>query len=1002
MSVFGIFRKNKRTIGFRRSRIFGAIFLLLTVCISMFSGLTRAADVPVRSVEILSNNSSYVDGQPGSWKITKSAKWTDVGKARITFEVESVTKYDSSKNLDVLMVIDNSGSMGGDKIAQVKTDATDLITTLLSDANNNVSLVTFNTGAEILSGFTNDKENALGLIDSIETPGNTNYYQGLLKAEQVLEGYEYNENRELILLFLTDGFPNNETPNEIAQYKKLKTLYPFMAINGIQYEMGEEVLQPIINVSDNQYIATMTDLNNVLFEATVIPYVYDDFVITDYIDNRYWNIDSISSIKASLGMVSLEYEGSTPKVIWDMSKSYHSGSKQTLTIDINLKAELINEDLLLPTNTHETIESTLKDTPDEDIDSNKTPILKSIYDVIYEANAPNGCEVQGTVPETTAHTVFTNVEISDNALFCPGYVFKGWRVATTGVSIINEDYFRMPEKDVYVRAVWSKLGLSKSMSGEMHVKATATFDTGSNVNVKLKKLSGQSGAVVNTNNTTITAIKRADLLSVDVNMNDSSYIISTSNSMVPIYAWYDEGTIYYYTDAEVIYLNSNCLKMFHYFSKLVDIDALADWKAGQVGNMQSMFSYSGITDTSALASWDTSKVTDMTDMFYYATSLVNIDSLSNWSTESLSGIRGMFSRTKITNVDALADWDTSRVADMQQLFYSASNLANIDGLSNWDTSKATNMGYTFSSTAITNLDALANWDTGKVTRMNSLFAYTKSLTNIDGIANWNLASVTTIDHLFGGSSSLANIDAIANWRIPNVTSLNAFLYNTKLQNLNALSGWDITSVSDIGWAFSSMTSLTDISGLSGWNTTNVNSLSYTFFGCSKLVNIDALSNWNTENVSRIDEVFHASGITNVDALASWNVEKVTNMAAAFSYSKLANINGIRNWVVANVTNFKEAFAWTKITNIDALAGWNMGNVTDMSSMFEKATMLSDVTGARNWNTAKVENVTKIFYGDTAITDLSPLNNWDVTSLTTMTEAFSSIPDTITRPTWYSE
>ena len=69
----------------------------------------------VKSVEIESND--Y--GSPGSWHIDKSAKWIGEGKAEITFELTSKIKESNNRNKDVILVIDRSGSMSGEKIDKV-------------------------------------------------------------------------------------------------------------------------------------------------------------------------------------------------------------------------------------------------------------------------------------------------------------------------------------------------------------------------------------------------------------------------------------------------------------------------------------------------------------------------------------------------------------------------------------------------------------------------------------------------------------------------------------------------------------------------------------------------------------------------------------------------------------------------------------------------------------------------------------------------------------------
>ncbi len=47
------------------------------------------------------------------------------------------------------------------------------------------------------------------------------------------------------------------------------------------------------------------------------------------------------------------------------------------------------------------------------------------------------------------------------------YQFKGWEIVTKDVTRVNDDYFIMPEEDVVLRATWGKLGINKSMDGQV-------------------------------------------------------------------------------------------------------------------------------------------------------------------------------------------------------------------------------------------------------------------------------------------------------------------------------------------------------------------------------------------------------------------------------------------------------------------------------------------------------------------------------------------------------
>ncbi len=1041
----GIFRKNKRQFGIcSHRRVFVALFLFLIFGISAsvsFILRTNAQTVPIRSVEITSSHTSYEDAEPGAWKITKSAEWTDVGKARVTFEVDSIPKYDESKNLDVLMVIDRSDSMKGRKMEQVKSDATELIDYLLSRQANRVALVTFENSATVLSGFTNDKDRIISLINSISPTNTTDYYQGLLKAEEVLEGYEQQNDRDLILLFLTDGYPNTSMPNEISQYRTLKAKYPYMVINGIQYEMGDAILQPIIDISDKQYVADVYSLENVLFDVVAKPYYYEDFIITDYIDDRYWTIIDAEAINTSLGETKLEYDNTTPKIIWDIGGSYKTGSKAILTIDIEPNAAALsainsNPDnlLFLPTNTHETINVKLKDTSNEDIDSDKTPILKSGYIVNYDANAPDGCEIADTdIPASAMHLIYSAVEISDTVLTCPGYVFKGWQPVIPTSTVINDDYFRMPEDDVYIKAIWAKLSISKSMDGTTHHKATATFNNGSNVNTRLKVLSGQTGVFTNTTNTTITDIKKADTLSPDVIFDDDYYILSDDSSEVPIYGWYDEGVIYYYTEADETYLHEDSNNMFRELRALTSLSAANEWKTSNVTNMDSMFSaagYSANTFNLDLSGWDTSNVTSMYSAFYqagYSASDFELD-LSGWNTSKVTDIGHLFANAGYNatswTVGDLSEWDTSNVESMGYTFsnagYNASTF-DVSFISNWDTSNVSYMSRMFNGAGrnATNWSVgdLSGWNTSKVTDMSYMFSLAGVSVNSFSLdlSSWDTSSVVRMGHMFESAGNNTNSFSLnlSGWNTEKVTSMEYMFANAGRNALNwsveGISGWNTGKVTNMNQTFYSAgyKANTFSLNLSNWNTSNVTSMGAMFASAGYSAtswSVGDLSGWNTEKVTTMANMFSSAGYSatswSVGDLSGWNTEKVTTMNGMFSsagYSATSwSVGDLSGWNTSIVTAMNNMFnqagyndaSWS----VGDLSGWNTEKVTSMENMFREAgyhnnTFSLDLSG---WNTSKVTNMSNLFaYAGYNATSWSvgDLSGWDTSNVINMSQLF---------------
>jgi len=420
----------------------------------------------IKSVEIASDG--WSSNEDGSWHITKSAEWIITTTAKVTFNVDSFIKSNDKKK-DVIFVLDISGSMNGNKLDRVKFDSTELVDYILSDTENQVALITFDTTSTIVSKFTNEKDTFLNYIDKLSASGNINYNAGLKNVLSLLNGYEKQDDRILVILFLTDGYPNEDCPNQVATYEKIKDKYSFASINGVQYEMGTDIIQDIIDITDNQYYADMTILNNVLFEASLDSYLFEKFEVIDYVDNDNFYVNSVDDIEVSIETVTLEEENGTQKITWNLGDSFKTDGMADMTIDLTLKEQYANQEGYYATNVKEAITSVIQGDDGKFVDSTLTPVLHNKFKVIYDANEPNGCSLTD-VEET--HFIYEVVNKKDNSLTFDNYIFKGWEIVDSDVKKINDDYFIMPDHDVTIKALWFSLDISKSMEGTVNEKIT--------------------------------------------------------------------------------------------------------------------------------------------------------------------------------------------------------------------------------------------------------------------------------------------------------------------------------------------------------------------------------------------------------------------------------------------------------------------------------------------------------------------------------------------------
>lgn len=418
----------------------------------------------VRSIEIESSDYS----NPGSWHINKSAKWAGLGKVEVTFDVNSIIKTEGIYK-DIVLVLDVSNSIKGEKFDKVKSDSKELVSSLLSSSHNRVALITCGDTSEIISRFSNDKNDLIAKIDTLTLQNSRNYNAALLNIDSVMDGYIKETGKDVVTLFLIGGYPYVDTPNQIGTYELLKDKYPFMSINGIQYEMGLEVIKEIREITDSVWIADKSSLSNVLFESSISPVLYEKFIVTDYVDNDYFVVDSVDDIKVSFGNVILESYDGVQKIIWNLGdNSFITGGNAKMTFNLSMKEENYG---YFKTNKKEAVETKLPKEELKTVNSSNTLLLKNYYEVTYDNNTPSGCSIESIPIEK--YFVNENVIKKQIKLYCNGYQFKGWEIDfndSKDIKKVNDDVFVMPEHDITIRGIWAKQSVAKSMDGTVHEK----------------------------------------------------------------------------------------------------------------------------------------------------------------------------------------------------------------------------------------------------------------------------------------------------------------------------------------------------------------------------------------------------------------------------------------------------------------------------------------------------------------------------------------------------
>ena len=189
------------------------------------------------------------------------------------------------------------------------------------------------------------------------------------------------------------------------------------------------------------------------------------------------------------------------------------------------------------------------------------------------------------------------------------------------------------------------------------------------------------------------------------------------------------------------------------------------------------------------------------------------------------------------------------------------------------------------------------WSDSKRIYLNNdssyMFARLPYLSNISGLKYLKTENVTNMSNIlaticWGGNNHFKNLDDISNWDISNVTNLSAaFLGNSLLTNVNGLRNWNVENVKDMSELFTDCCNLSDISGLENWNTSNVENMRWLFSvmdnGSMALKDITPLKNWNVQKVKNMSQMFSMCHIQDASPINDWDITNVDVNGEGFSY-----------------------------------------------------------------------------------------------------------------------
>ncbi|MBQ2671318.1 MAG: BspA family leucine-rich repeat surface protein [Clostridia bacterium] len=412
-----------------------------------------------------------------------------------------------------------------------------------------------------------------------------------------------------------------------------------------------------------------------------------------------------------------------------------------------------------------------------------------------------------------------------------------------------------------------------SITANFRPSKKAKFKSGPTVNKKMKELAGNSGANKDSDDFNILKIKKADDIS-DEYMSDEN-IVSSDDSDYKIYIYLSDGVMYYYSQAEELYLNQNSSYMFNHLKNVGEIDT-EFFNTSEVTNMELMFYECNSLKSLNLNNFNTKNVEKMRSLFSSCKSIEKLD-LSSFDTKNVTDMSSMFNKCSSLREINISGFNTEKVTDMNRMFSSCESVENLD-LSNFNTRSVRTMEKMFDNMySVKSINFSDNFGTENVSSMLCMFRNCYSLESVD-LSGFGTSSVMTMEQMFYCCHSLISIN-FGEFTTPQLTNTNSMFSKCESIKSLDLSSFNTSAVTSMKYMFNECLSL-EFLNLSGFNTENVTDMNHMFSSCEKLQTLN-LSNFNTRRVENMEKMFDNMYELQTVNVSSFDTGNVINMKAMF-------------------------------------------------------------------------------------------------------------------------
>lgn len=189
---------------------------------------------------------------------------------------------------DTVLILDESGSMGGEPMRRLKEAANEFCDSVLAaSGTNRVAVITYSEYAQLICDFTDDAAVLRKAIDDMSTGGMTNMNAALSIADQLLSASSANVKN---IVLMSDGIPNKGDRLYDGKY----TISDYF-----DYEYANAIYEQATSLHANYYIYTLGFFHSLWGDDLA----FASRFMNDLQNAGYYQVDTVDDLEFTFGEI---------------------------------------------------------------------------------------------------------------------------------------------------------------------------------------------------------------------------------------------------------------------------------------------------------------------------------------------------------------------------------------------------------------------------------------------------------------------------------------------------------------------------------------------------------------------------------------------------------------------------------------------------------------------------------------------------------------------------